>query len=228
MPDQFRCPQRSEWADANRNGAPTDCFLEGPCFDAQGCLLVVDIPHGRIFRIKGETWSPVAEYDGWPYGLLVRQDGLLVAADYRKALVGIDPGTGVTTAVLQTVLSEGFMGLNDLVLHPDGSVLFTDQGQAGLHDPTGRVLRLHPDDRLDRLIATGPSPNGIALNAAATHGYLAMTRSCEVWRFALRDDAVVGKAQRFDRVPPGQVGPDGLAVDAHDRLYVSNPGHGSV
>jgi len=228
MPDQFRRPQRGEWADANRAGAPTDCFLEGPGFDAQGRLFVVDIPFGRIFRIDGETWTPIAEYDGWPNGLQVCPDGSLLAADYRKGLVRIDPATGTVTPLLQTVLSEGFKGLNDLVLHPDGSVLFTDQGQTGLHDPTGRVWRLHPDGRLDRLIATGPSPNGIALNAAATHVYVAMTRSCEVWRFALRNDAVVGKAQCFARVPPGQVGPDGLAVDAHDRLYIANPGHGCV
>ena len=25
-----------------------------------------------------------------------------------------------------------------------------------------------------------------------------------------------------------ETGPDGLAVDAHDRLYISNPGHGCV
>ena len=55
-----------------------------------------------------------------------------------------------------------------------------------------------------------------------------MTRSCEVWRIALRDDAMVGKAQCFARVPPGLVGPDGLAMDRHDRLYISNPGHGCV
>jgi len=107
-------------------------------------------------------------------------------------------------------------------------VLFTDQGQAGLQDPTGRVWRLHPDGRLDRLIANGPSPNGIALNRAGTHCYVAMTRACEVWRFALRRDAVVGKANLFARIPAGISGPDGMAVDAHDRLFVANPGHGMV
>jgi gluconolactonase len=55
-----------------------------------------------------------------------------------------------------------------------------------------------------------------------------MTRSCEVWRFALRPDAMVGKANCFFRVPAGTSGPDGLAVDAADRLFVANPGHGQV
>ena len=37
-----------------------------------------------------------------------------------------------------------------------------------------------------------------------------------------------GKAQCFARVPPGLVGPDGLAMDRHDRLYICDPGHGCV
>ncbi len=228
MPDRFRRLARSEWADANRAGAPVDSFLEGPCFDAAGRLHVVDIPYGRIFRVEGDVWTQLAEYDGWPNGLTVRPDGTLLAADYRLGLVRIDPTTGAATPLLRTVMSESFKGLNDLVLHTDGSVLFTDQGQTGLQDPTGRVWRLHPDGRIDKLLATGPSPNGVALNAAETHVYVAMTRSCEIWRFYLRPDAVVAKAQCFARVPPGISGPDGLAVDAHDRLFIANPGHGCV
>jgi hypothetical protein len=30
MPDEFRRNERTEWGDANRPGAPTDCFIEGP------------------------------------------------------------------------------------------------------------------------------------------------------------------------------------------------------
>jgi gluconolactonase len=228
MPEQFRRPERTEWADANRAGEPVDCFLEGPCYDAQGRLHVVDIPYGRIFRVEGDAWTLVAEYPGWPNGLKVQPDGVLLAADYRHGLVRIDPRTGTTSAVLQTVMSESFKGLNDLVLHDDESILFTDQGQTGLQDPTGRVWRLHKDGRLDKLISTGPSPNGLVLNTAQTHLYVAMTRSCEVWRFLLRADAVVAKAQCFARIPAGASGPDGLAMDSADRLYISNPGHGCV
>ncbi len=186
MPDRLRRLRRTEWADANRAGAAVDCFLEGPCFDAAGRLHVVDIPYGRIFRIEGDAWAVIAEYDGWPNGLKVLPDGTLLAADYRRGLIRIDPTSGDHHASSANSMSESFKGLNDLTLHRDGSILFTDQGQTGLQDPTGRVWRLHPDGRLDRLLTTGPSPNGIVLNTAQTHLYVAMTRSCEVWRFLLR------------------------------------------
>lgn len=227
LPDALRRPRRSAWADANRGGAAVDSFLEGPCFDAGGNLFCTDIPHGRVFRIAGNQWEAVAEYEGWPNGLAAREDELLVA-DHRHGLLSLDPRSGAMTAVAENILGEGFRGLNDLVLHPDGAILLTDQGQTGLQDPTGRVWRLHPDGRMDRLISNGPSPNGLALNRGATHLLVAMTRSCEVWRFALRADAVVAKANLFFRVPAGTSGPDGLAVDAHDRLFVANPGHGQV
>ena len=70
MPDEFRRKGvATEWADANRPGHPTDCFIEGPSFDAQGNLYIVDIPFGRIFRISPDgKWSLAAEYDGWPTG----------------------------------------------------------------------------------------------------------------------------------------------------------------
>ena len=93
MPDHFRRMEPSEWSDANRAGMPVDCFLEGPCYDAQGRLHVVDIPYGRIFRIEADLdWTLVAEYPGWPNGLKVQPDGELLAADYRHGLVRIDPG----------------------------------------------------------------------------------------------------------------------------------------
>jgi len=228
LPEALRRPRPSAWAAANRGGAPVDSFLEGPCFDAAGTLFCTDIPHGRVFRVAGEAWEVVQESEGWPNGLAARGPGALVVADYRHGLLALDATTGMAMPLLPDILSEGFKGLNDVIAHPDGGLLFTDQGQTGLQDPTGRVWRLHPDGRLDRLIANGPSPNGLVLNAAGTHLLVAMTRACEVWRFALRPDAQVAKANLFFRTPAGSSGPDGLAVDAADRLCVANPGHGQV
>src|SRR5262245_26540153 len=64
MPEKFRRRGvRTAWADANRGGAETDSFLEGPVFDALGNLYVADIPYGRVFRIDpAGDWALVAEF----------------------------------------------------------------------------------------------------------------------------------------------------------------------
>lgn len=230
LPDRFRNPQRNGWVDANFGaGRLVEAVLEGPCFDRDGNLYVTDIPCGRIFRIGGEgDWALVVQYDGLPNGLKVTSDQKLLVADFRLGLISIDPGSGMVLPRLETIYSEGFKGLNDLTLHPDGSVIFTDQGQTGLHDPSGRVWRLHEDGRLTLLLSNGPSPNGLVLTPTASHLYVAMTRSSQIWMFALRPDGTVTKAQNFCQLPGGRSGPDGLAVDRFGRLFVCDPAHGCV
>ena len=229
LPDRFRRPRRTAWSDANKAGAELDCFLEGPAFDRQGNLYVTDIPFGRIFRLDRDgEWALVAEYDGWPNGLRVAADGQLLVADYRLGLLRIDPNSGSVTPVLSAVRSEGFKGLNDLTIAGNGDVYFTDQGQTGMQDPTGRVYRLATDGRLERLLDTCASPNGIVFNAAGTHLYVALTRACQVWRVPVTRDAVVGKANVFAQLPGGVSGPDGLAMDIEDGLAIADPGHACV
>src|SRR5262245_46612691 len=48
LPPQFRKRRRTAWSDPNRQGAEVECFLEGPSFDREGNLWIVDIPFGRI------------------------------------------------------------------------------------------------------------------------------------------------------------------------------------
>jgi streptogramin lyase len=136
MPDALRRPQRSDWADANRGGAVTDSFLEGPVFDAAGHLYVADIPWGRVFRIDPQgAWTLVAEYDGEPNGMKFLDARTLLITDYKNGLMRLDVATGRISAHLLRRNSERFKGVNDLVFDAEGNLYFTDQGQSGLHDP---------------------------------------------------------------------------------------------
>ena len=38
------------------------------------------------------------------------KDGSLLVADYRHGLLSLDPRTGSMAAVIETVMSEGFLG----------------------------------------------------------------------------------------------------------------------
>jgi gluconolactonase len=229
MPDHFRRKNvRTEWADANRPGQATDCFIEGPCFDAHGTLFIVDIPFGRVFSIAPDgTWSLAVEYEGWPNGLKIGADGRIVVADYRHGLMELDAKAGRMRPVLTSRNSESFRGCNDLHIAKNGDIFFTDQGQTGLHDPTGRVYRLSAGGRLDCLLSTGISPNGLVLDPNEAVLFVAMTRDNAVWRLPFMKDGSVSKVGRFCSMF-GPSGPDGMTMDDSGRLFVAHASLGHV
>jgi gluconolactonase len=225
MPDHFRRKGvRSHWADVNQGGRLADSFLEGPVFDEQGNLFVTDIPFGRVFRIDSQgTWDVVAQWDGEPNGMKFLNAKQLLVTDYRNGLVVLDIDSGQVRPYLERRNSERFKGVNDLVFDSGGNLYFTDQGQTGLQDPTGRVYRLCPDGRLDMLLSNVPSPNGIVLSKDERFLFVAATRGNCVWRMPLLADGSVSKVGQFF-TSYGPSGPDGLAMDESGRLLVANPG----
>ena len=228
MPDEFRRKVRTEWADANRPGAATDCFIEGPSFDASGNLYIVDIPFGRIFTVSPDRkWSLVVEYDGWPNGLKISRDGRILVADYRHGIMELDARAGRMQKILTSRNSESFKGCNDLHVADNGDIYFTDQGQTGLHNPTGRVYRLSTGGKLDCLIDTGISPNGLVLDPAEAVLFVAMTRDNAVWRMPFMKDGSISKVGRFCSMF-GPSGPDGMTMDSAGRLFVAHASLGHV
>lgn len=235
LPDSFRERRRTDWCDANKPGHEIDSFLEGPSFDREGNLYVTDIPFGRIFRISPQLeWSLVARYDGWPNGLAIHRDGSLWIADYRRGLLRIDADAarrpragGGPMSLLGHRNSESFKGLNDLTFDAAGDCYFTDQGQTGLHDPSGRVYRWRASGHLDCLLSNVPSPNGIALDRSGKVLFVAATRANAVWRGPLLADGTTSKMGAF-RTFFGESGPDGMAIDMENRLVVAHASLGGA
>ena len=229
LPDALRITDEdAEWVSANKAGARMDSFLEGPTFAADGTLHLVDIPYGRILTVSPEgTWDLLCRYDGWPNGMRWRDGGLTIA-DYRRGILRLEQGAAAPVRLLSRHRSESFKGCNDLWFAGDGTLFFTDQGQTGLHDPTGRVYRLDPGaDHPEALILNGPSPNGLVTDLEDRVLFVAMTRSCEIWRLPLFQRGT-SKVGLFARLPGGVSGPDGMALDREGNLYVCHAGRGRV
>ena len=227
VPDSLRRARRTEWADFILGGQTVDCFLEGPSFDREGNLYVVDIPFGRVFRISPQgDFEVAAEYDGQPNGLKIRNDGEIFIADHKNGIMRLDPNTGAVTPHQTRRRLEPFKGCNDLLFAANGDIYFTDQGQTGLHDPTGRVFRLTPDGRLDPILEGIPSPNGLVFNPSERILYLAVTRDNAVWRLPMLADGGVSRVGVFIQLSGGLAGPDGMAMDEEGNLAVCHAGLG--
>ena len=219
----------NEWVRAQPAGSPADSLLEGPSFDLEGNLWCVDLPNGRIYKISpAGIFQVMAQYDGWPNGLKFHRDGRVFIADYKHGIMLLDPVSGKITPYLVRANLERFKAVNDLHFALNGDLYFTDQGQTGLHDPTGRLFRVKPNGQIDCLLTNVPSPNGLVMNLDETMIYLAVTRGNCVWRVPLRSDGGVAKVGVFVQLSGGWGGPDGLALDSEGRLAIAHVGMGCV
>ncbi len=228
VPDALRKPGRCAWGDANNGMRPTECFLEGPVFDREGNLYVTDIPYGRILRVDATgKFELIAEYDGWPNGMKIHKDGRIFISDYKNGILALDPSTGKISEVVTHRASESFKGVNDLYFADNGDLYFTDQGQTGLQDPTGRVYRHTAAGRLECLLDTVPSPNGITLNGAQNLLLVAVTRGNCIWRAPILADGSLSKVGLFIQLSGG-IGPDGIAIDEHDNVAIAHAGLGGA
>jgi gluconolactonase len=228
LPDHLRVKDKVSGWSFGKGSDHLHSFLEGPAFDRPGNLYLVDIPYGRILRVSPQgEWSIVTEYDGWPNGLAIHKDGRIFIADHRRGVLQLDSGTGAVTPVLETVRREGFKGTNDLTFANNGDLYFTDQGQTGLQDPSGRVYRLRANGQVDCLIDKVPSPNGLALSRDEKTLYVAVTRANQIWRLPLHADGTTSKVGAFIILSGGS-GPDGIALDETGGLAIAHVGLGVV
>jgi gluconolactonase len=229
LPEEFRIARRTTFSEVNRGGREIHSFLEGPSFDREGNLYVVDIPHGRVFRIAPNgRFTLVAEYDGEPNGLKIHRDGRIFITDYRNGIMLLDAKTGAVTPLLERRWTERFKGVNDLFFAENGDLYFTDQGQTGLQDPTGRVYRLTRAGRLELLLGNVPSPNGLVTNLDESALLVAVTRGNCIWRLPLLPDGGTTKVGLFIQMSGGPGGPDGVALDEAGSLAVAHVGLGVV
>lgn len=224
VPDELRAKENPRL----QSGVPRDCFLEGPSFDRDGNLYVTNIPYGQLLRVAPDgAVTVVVTYDGEPNGLKVHKNGRLVVADHKLGLLLYDAPASRLQMLMDRPRHERFKGLNDLVFAKSGDLYFTDQGESGMHDPSGRLWRLKQDGRLDLLLDNVPSPNGLVLTPDESILYLAVTRANAVWRVPLYPDGLIGRVGVFIQMSGG-TGPDGMAIDEEGNLAVCHVGMGSV
>jgi gluconolactonase len=229
LPKELEIDRESAFLAAQAGGRRLGSFLEGPSFDREGRLLLVDIAHGRIFRLTPKAeWSVLAQYDGQPNGLKLHEDGRIFVTDREHGVVEVDPVNGkVRPFIPRAKLEPGYQGLNDLFFASNGDMYFTDQGMTGLHDPRGRLFRYSAAGRLNCLLDNIPSPNGLVMTPDEHILYLAVTRGNCVWRVPIGKDGEIFRVGVFVQLSGSLGGPDGMAMDEAGDLVLAHVGSGS-
>jgi gluconolactonase len=211
---------------------------EGPAFDAQGRLWFVNWLSSAVLRVGADGVArEMVNTGGIPAGLAFHRDGTLYVADegaqhhgvLRLAGTpsGVPDGAGALTPWVQTFEGQPLNGANDLVFDAQGVLYFSDPWGSSLEKPIGGFYRAFPDGRLERLDGGLAFPNGVAIDPAGTAVYLAETGPNRVLRYALDRDGRVGERTVFATLEGGP-GPDGMAFDVSENLYVAHHGEGRV
>jgi gluconolactonase len=202
--------------------------LEGPTFDSEGNLYFVNIWLGQILCLTPSgDFSVVFEYDGEPNGLAAHTDGRLFIADHKQGLLAFNPATSALETIIDRPHHERFKGLNDLTFSTSGDLFFTDQGESGLQDPTGRLWKLDAKGNLRLVLDCIPSPNGLVPALDERILYLAVTRANAIWRVPMYRDGTPSRVGVFIQMSGG-IGPDGMALDELGGLAVAHAGLGVV
>lgn len=156
-------------------------FTEGPATAANGDVYFTDQPNDRILKwdAKKDTVSVWLQPSGRSNGLFFDQKGSLIAcADEKNELWRIGPDKNVTVLVTD-VRGKRLGGPNDVWVHPNGSIYFTDpfyKRPWWQHDtPDIKERRVYYRTKRGKIKIAAENferPNGIIGNAEGTILYI--------------------------------------------------------
>lgn len=220
-------------------------WTEGPLWVPQlNALLYSDIPSSAIYIYSDAAGSrpwikPSPEYpggSGGSNGLILDFEGRLILAQHSDRRIARLEGDFEQPVPQFQALAAEFEGRrfnspNDLVLHRDGALYFTDPpyGLAGGADDPAReldmqgVFRLSSDGAVALLVDNLSRPNGIGLSPAQDVLYVANSGADQrvIMAYDLREDGSI----ESERVFFNSWG-DGLTVDQRGNVYVAEPERG--
>ncbi|UWM47969.1 SMP-30/gluconolactonase/LRE family protein [Streptomyces carpaticus] len=204
-------------------------LLEGPTFDEEGRLLVVDVtaPAGepKVIRVDldEETAQPLHTDDRGAYtsAQFSPYDGRLYLTDFAGgAVVSLAPDGGDPHTFFSGDVDGAPMNPDDLAFDPEGNLYLSDSRGMREGEPLGRVVRIDRDGEEATVLADGlAATNGISFDA----GYdgLWISELLENRISYLHLDAEGGVASRHTavHVDGGIAQTDSIAVDADGNLY---------
>jgi gluconolactonase len=231
-------------------------WTEGPVWVKDGgYLLFSDIPPNQIHRWKegegaklyltpsGYTGSEKRGGEVGSNGLILDRDGRLLLAQHGDRRVARMDAPLSNPKPIFTTLADRYDGKrfnspNDLVLHSNGDIYFTDPayGMEKQWDdpkreiPFAGVYRRSKDGTVTLLTRDMTRPNGLAFSPDERRLYVAQSdQNAAIWRvFDVKPDGTIENSRvLFDATSMGKTRrglPDGLKIDTDGNLFATGPG----
>jgi gluconolactonase len=212
--------------DAKPQKIISDCsFTEGPAADTAGNVYFTDQPNDRILKIDlAGTVSTFMQPAGRSNGMFFAPDGKLIAcADEKNELWEIDVD-GSHRVLAKDFDGKRLNGPNDLWIHPDGWMVFTDpfykrpwwQHQQMPQDAC-YIYRLNRDGtNLVRVEGKFKQPNGIIGDKERGYLYVADIGDKKTYRYEMSPQGELINRQLFC-----DLGSDGMTIDTEGNIYLT-------
>jgi D-xylonolactonase len=175
-----------------------------------------DIPNGRLFRYDPATATHEQCYEGKTIG------GFTIQAD-GSLLLFMDQGTvalwreDAPLQLIAHVESERSSRFNDVIADPYGRVFC---GTMSSEQSRGSLYRLDVDGSIHQILQNIGCSNGMAFTLDRRGFYYTDSFAREIYLFDYnREDGSIGNQRIFAHFNEADGLPDGVTLDAEDRLW---------
>lgn len=218
----------------------SDCrWAEGPVwFSDLGCLIWSDIPNERMLRwVEGGGVSVFRTPSNFTNGNTRDRQGRLVSCEHGTRRVTRTEIDGSITVLADSFEGKRLNSPNDVVVHSDGSVWFTDptygimsnyEGfRADPEQATRNVYRLDAKSgKLEAVVTDFGQPNGLAFSPDERTLYVADSSSSHdpsaprhIRAFDIVDGRKLAHSRPLCTIDNGL--PDGFRVDIYGNIWTS-------
>jgi Gluconolactonase len=204
-------------------------FTEGPASDRQGNVYFTDQLNNRILKWSVDNkLSVFMENAGRSNGLYFDNSGnLLACADMENELWSIDK-EGKHTVLFSDFEGKKLNGPNDLWIHPNGKIYFTDplyvrdywNRSAEMQQQGEYIYSFDPKSgAMVRLTADIKKPNGIIGTPNGKRLYVADIGGGKTYSFDINPDGSLSNQQLA-----APMGSDGITMDERGNIYLTGKG----
>lgn len=204
-------------------------FLEGPVSADDGSLFFTDIDNNRIYKhVPDGEFTVAREPSNNANGLTLDLNGdLLICEQNAQRITSMD-ADGNISVVVDSYNGKPFNSTNDLWVHPNGSIYFTDPWyrfpQSGPSQPGEYVYRISADrNSVEPVILDIPKPNGIVGTEDGRTLYVASTETRKIYRLDINADGSLANRTEF-----ADQGSDGMTMDQQGNVYLTWTGGVSI
>ena len=203
-------------------------FTEGPVW-MDGKLLFSDIPENKVYQWSEENGIAVfLDPSGNSNGLTLDPEGNLLLAQHGKRRVAriVD---GTESALVDSFEGKKLNSPNDMTIHSDGSIYFTDppygieedEEELGFYG----IYRLTPEGEITLLDKSLERPNGLAFSLDESKLYVADSQEQKIYVWNVEDNGLISNKKLFIDMESDKRGSaDGMKMGKDGLLYATGPG----